>query len=59
MEVDFFSAQLMQPMQGYFYELKGIFLKLGKWTFLYRFFFQKAINVHTLKDLTDPPRNFF
>ena len=49
----------MQPMQGYFYELKGIFLKLRKVVLFVSFFFQKAINVHTLQDLTDPPRIFF
>ena len=39
-------------MQGYFYELKWTFQKLEKWTLFIVIFFQKAINEHTLQDLT-------
>ena len=47
----------MQPMQGYFFLIEGDLLKFEKsGPFCIVFFFQKAINVHTLHDLTDPPR---
>ena len=46
----------MQSMQGYFYELNK---NWEKWTFCIVFFFQKAINVRTLQDLTDPQRKLF